>query len=99
MTSVKQVDTIPEYIDTFIRNNMLKLNEIINNGLNENNNNGFLFIKCIKCEDKMDVSFINKENTELIMSLDTWKDIREQYTGNIIIIDDFDYKRIFIVNI
>ena len=99
MSAIKSVSTIPEYIDTFIKHNFHKLNEILDEGLSENNDEGCLYLECTKIEDKMDVSFLNKENIQKITSLNTWEDINEKYNGKIFIINEFDEKRIFIVNI
>ena len=99
MENVKTVDTIPEYIDNFIKQNFSNLNEIMNKGLEENNNEGCLYIEYKKSEEKVDVSFLNRDNIQKITTLDTWKDIKETYKGNIFIISEIDNKRIFIVNI
>ena len=99
MSNVKAVDTTPEYIDTFIKHNYLKLNQIFDEGLSSNNNEGCLYLQCKKKEDKIDVSFLNKENIQKIITSDTWEGIKETYKGKIFIINEFDDKRIFIVNI
>jgi hypothetical protein len=99
MSNVKTVNSIPEVIDTFIKKNFSKLNDILMKGLEENNNEGCLYIEYKESEEKVDVSFLNKENIQKITTLDTWKDIREKYKGNIYIISEIDNKRIFIVNI
>jgi hypothetical protein len=99
MSNVKTANSIPEAIDTFIKKNFSKLNDILMKGLEENNNEGCLYIEYKESEEKVDVSFLNKENIQKITTLDTWKDIREKYKGNIYIISEIDNKRIFIVNI
>lgn len=98
MASVETVSTIPEYIDKFLKTNFSKLNEIFNEGLKQDNE-GCLFIQYKESEEKVDVSFLNKDNIQKITTLDTWKDIKEKYNGNKYIISEIDNKRIFIVNI
>ena len=98
MASVETVSTIPEYIDKFLKRNFSKLNEIFNEGLKQDNE-GCLFIQYKESEEKVDVSFLNKDNIQKITTLDTWKDIKEKYNGNKYIISEIDNKRIFIVNI
>ena len=99
MTTIENVNSIPEYIDIFIKNNHNQLINIHNNGLKENDDEGCLYMICKKSEDKMDVCFLNKENILLIISKETWEGIKESSENRKFIINDLDNKRIFIINI
>ena len=99
MTSVQTANSVPEYIDDFIKKNFMKLKEILDEGLKDNNNEGCLYINYMKSKENVDVSFLNRDNIQRVTTLETWDDIKSKYNNNIFIINEADDKRIFIVNI
>lgn len=99
MTSVQTANSVPEYIDEFIKKNFMKLKEILDGGLKDNNNEGCLYINYMKSKENVDVSFLNRDNIQRVTTLETWNDIKSKYNNNIFIINETDDKRIFIVNI
>lgn len=99
MTSVQTANSVPEYIDEFIKKNFMKLKEILDEGLKDNNNEGCLYINYMKSKENVDVSFLNRDNIQRVTTLETWNDIKSKYNNNIFIINEADDKRIFIVNI
>tara|TARA_B100001094_G_scaffold272726_2_gene278733 strand:+ start:398 stop:700 length:303 start_codon:yes stop_codon:yes gene_type:complete len=98
MTTIHEASSVPHYIDTFIKSNLQKLLEIHNEGLQENNNEGCLVLLCEKNENKMDVSFYNKELIGTLVDNDTWVNLKESSNGrNIFIVKDIDINSIFII--
>ena len=77
----------------------MKLKEILDEGLKDNNNEGCLYINYMKSKENVDVSFLNRDNIQRVTTLETWNDIKSKYKSNIFIINEADDKRIFIVNI
>jgi len=73
MSNVKTANSIPEAIDTFIKKNFSKLNDILMKGLEENNNDGCLYIQYKESDVNVDVSFFNKENIQNIPTLDNFE--------------------------
>ena len=59
---INHVDSMPEYIKTFIQTNGEQLKDIYEAGyFAANENNGCLGMKCSIEKNKMDVFFMNKE--------------------------------------
>ena len=60
MSTTIQAHSTPEYIDTFLKANMVKLVEIHDQGIEEHKV-GCLGFKCSQKENKMDVFFMNED--------------------------------------
>lgn len=54
---VKNVNTIPYYIEDFINHNKEKIKELFNN--DENKEKDFIFMNCNEKENKLDISFFD----------------------------------------
>ena len=75
-TNVKQVSSAPEYIMKFINQNLTKLNEIYDEGLQEFKE-GMLGFKCSEKENKMDVFFMNEEMILQMIQKESWKNLQK----------------------
>ena len=99
MTEIVNSSSTPEYIDSFLKQNMVKLVEIHDKGIEENNY-GCLGFKCSKEENKMDVFFMNEELILTMISNESWDDLKNNIGGRkLFFIQDLDEKRIFLVYI
>ena len=97
MSKVQSASSVPPYIDDFIKENHNKLNEIYDEGLDENQI-GCLYMNCSKDENKMDVSFLNVENILTMINTESWESIiSNSNQKRIYIIRDNDINSIFIV--
>ena len=96
-TSVQNVSSAPPYISDFIGKNMDKLLEIYENGLKENGE-GALRMVCSQKENKMDVMFFNEENLQLMITKESWDDLKNS-RGNkkLLMCQDCDLNAIFLI--
>ena len=75
-STIQQVGSCPEYINTFIQHNMEKLMEIYEDGYSTNENEGCLGFMCNQEDNKMDVMFLNKESMVSMMTADSWENLK-----------------------
>lgn len=96
-TSVQNVSSAPPYISDFIGKNMDKLLEIYDNGLKENGE-GALRMVCSQKENKMDVMFFNEENLHLMITKESWEDLKNSRGDKkLIMCQDCDLNAIFLI--
>lgn len=96
-TSVQNVSSAPPYISDFIGKNMDKLLEIYDNGLKENGE-GALRMVCSQKENKMDVMFFNEENLQLMITKESWNDLKNSRGDKkLLICQDCDLNAIFLI--
>ena len=85
---------IPKYIDDFIKTNFEKLIEIYNTNMKELNSDesfSMLSFKCKEKENKMDVTFMNKDLLLVNFKEEDWTKISEQRGDKkIFFIEDLD---------
>jgi hypothetical protein len=100
-TSIKQVSSCPSYIDTFIKTNISKLNEIYDEGYNNNQNEGCLGFNCNQSENKMDVVFMNKEYISNMLTSDSWERLKLSIPKNkkLFFVKDEDLNAVFLLYI
>lgn len=96
-TSVQNVSSAPSYISDFIGKNMDKLLEIYDEGFKEHKE-GALRMSCSQKENKMDVMFFNEENLQLMITKESWNDLKYS-RGNkkLLICQDCDLNAIFLI--
>jgi len=75
-SSIQQVNSCPEYINTFIQHNLSKLMEIYDTGYEENAKEGCLGFMCNQEDNKMDVMFLNKESITSMLTADSWENLK-----------------------
>lgn len=99
-TNVKQVSSAPEYIMKFINQNLTKLNEIYDEGLQEFKE-GMLGFKCSKKENKMDVFFMNEEMILQMIQKESWKNLQQSTPQGkrLFFVNDLDLNSIFMITI
>jgi len=75
-STIQNVGSCPEYINTFIQHNLSKLMEIYDAGYENNDKEGCLGFMCNQEENKMDVLFLNKESITGLMTADSWENLK-----------------------
>ena len=75
-SSIQNVSSCPEYINTFIQHNLSKLMEIYDEGFSANNGEGCLGFMCNQEDNKMDVMFMNKETITGMIQADSWENLK-----------------------
>ena len=74
-STIQQVNSCPEYINTFIQHNLSKLMEIYDQGYSEFQE-GCLGFMCNQEDNKMDVMFMNKETITSMLTADSWENLK-----------------------
>ena len=75
-STIQNVSSCPEYINTFIQHNLSKLMEIYDQGSAENDGEGCLGFMCNQEDNKMDVMFMNKEAITGMLTADSWSALK-----------------------
>tara|TARA_B110000495_G_C22627062_1_gene373239 strand:+ start:264 stop:575 length:312 start_codon:yes stop_codon:yes gene_type:complete len=103
MTSIKNVDSAPEYIMKFIQGNMEQLCKIYDEGMKNNPelDKGIIVFQCSQENNKMDVQFMNDEMMTNILSEESIIDLKNgiQKDKKLFFIQDLDIKSIFLLQI
>lgn len=96
-TSVQNVSSAPPYISDFIGKNMDKLLEIYDEGFKEHKE-GALRMICSQKENKMDVMFLNEENLQLMITKESWTDLKySRGDKKLLMCQDCDLNAIFLI--
>ena len=95
--NIQNINSLPEFIDKFIKFNLDKLIEIYDEGINTHKE-GLLYFQCDKDENKVDVFFLYREKIVEMISEESWEQLKID-AGNkkIFLIKESD--RIFILKI
>lgn len=97
---INHVDTMPEYIKSFIKSNMEQLNTIYDAGYQNNNNEGCLGMNCSIDQNKMDVFFMDKDLVLKYISSETYEKIKSDSNDKkVYLINDLDINSLFIIYI
>lgn len=97
---INHVDSMPEYIKTFIQTNSEQLKDIYEAGYSANETNGCLGMKCSIEQNKMDVFFMNEEQITQYIKEEDYNKIVEQSQGKkIYLVSDLDINSLFIIYI
>ena len=75
-STIQNVSSCPEYINTFIQHNLSKLMEIYEAGYEANDKEGCLGFMCNQEDNKMDVMFMNKETITGMLTADSWENLK-----------------------
>mgnify|MGYP001446692945 CR=1 FL=1 len=99
--SIQTINSAPEYINIFIKNNLEKLTGIYDEGININKDGGVLFFQCSEENNKMDVQFKNNEMMLEILEKDSWENLKLSIQENkkLFIVNDIDTNSIFLIYI
>ena len=99
--SIQTINSAPEYINIFIKNNLEKLNEIYDEGINNYKDGGVLFFQCSEENNIMDVQFKNNEMMLEILEKDSWENLKLSIQENkkLFIVNDMDKNSIFLIYI
>ena len=73
--NIQNINSLPEFIDKFIKFNHDKLIEIYNEGINTYNE-GLLYFQCDKDENKVDVFFLHREKIIEMITEESWEQLK-----------------------
>ena len=73
--NIQNINSLPDFIDKFIKFNHDKLIEIYNEGINMHNE-GLLYFQCNKDENKVDVFFLHREKIIEMITEETWEQLK-----------------------
>ena len=96
--NIQHAESTPPYISTFIQNNMKKLIEIYNDGMN-NFHEGCLGFQCSQKENKMDVQFMNDESMLTILQKESWETLKNSISEDkkLFFVMDVDMNSVFLI--
>ena len=99
-SSIQNVSSAPEYITTFIRGNLEKLQEIYEEGI-QNFGSGCLGFRCTLETNGMDVGFLNDEMMCQMMEKDSWFALKAGIpeSKKLFFVQDMDRDSIFLIYI
>jgi len=95
--NIQNINSLPEFIDKFIKFNLDKLIEIYDEGINTHKE-GLLYFQCDKDENKVDVFFLYREKIVEMISEESWEQLKID-AGNKKIFFIKESDRIFILKI
>ena len=75
-STIQNVSSCPDYINTFIKHNLSKLMEIYDAGFSANDKEGCLGLMCNEETNKMDVMFMNVETITGMLTADSWENLK-----------------------
>ena len=75
-STIQQVNSCPDYINTFVQTNIEQLITIYEAGYSNNNQEGCLSLVCNQETNKMDVMFLNRENITSMLTEDSWENLK-----------------------
>ena len=73
--NIQNINSLPEFIDKFIKFNLDKLIEIYKEGINTHKE-GLLYFQCDKDENKVDVFFLYREKIIEMISEESWEQLK-----------------------
>jgi len=97
MSKIQNIESTPEYIGKFLRENMDQLINIHDEGMEEHKT-GCLGFKCSQTENKMDVFFMTEEILLQILQKESWEQLKGTINDKkLFLINDLDKNSIFLV--
>ena len=73
--NIQNINSLPEFIDKFIKFNLDKLIEIYKEGINTHKE-GLLYFQCDKDENKVDVFFLFHEKILELITKESWEQLK-----------------------
>tara|TARA_B100000575_G_scaffold41470_1_gene29008 strand:- start:216 stop:515 length:300 start_codon:yes stop_codon:yes gene_type:complete len=97
MSKIQNIDSTPEYIGKFLRENMDQLIHIHDEGMEEHKT-GCLGFKCSQTDNKMDVFFMTEEIILQMLQKESWEQLKGTINDKkLFLINDLDKNSIFLV--
>ena len=97
MSKIQNIESTPEYIGKFLRENMDQLINIHDEGVEEHKT-GCLGFKCSQTENKMDVFFMTEEILLQMLQKESWEQLKGTINDKkLFLINDLDKNSIFLV--
>ena len=100
MSQIQQVNSAPSYISDFIQNNMEKLMDIHEEGVNVHTSGCMMFV-CSKETNKMDVQFMSDEMMCGIIQEESWFNLKNNIPEHkkLFFVRDEDLNSVFLIYI
>ena len=103
MSSIQNIDSLPDYIMKFIHNNMEQLCKIYDEGMynNPNLDKGIMVFQCSEKENKIDVQFMNDEMMCEILEKESVMNLKNniQKDKKLFFIRDLDLNAVFLIQV
>ena len=97
MSKIQNIESTPEYIGKFLRENMDQLIHIHDEGMEEHKT-GCLGFKCSQTENKMDVFFMTEEILSQMLQKESWEQLKGTINDKkLFLINDLDKNSMFLV--
>ena len=98
--SIQNINSAPEYINLFIKNNSEQLNNIYNEGM-KSNSYGILCFQCSQEKNIMDVQFMNDEMMLEIIQKESWEQLKKSIpeSKKLYFVKDIDLNSVFLIYI
>ena len=97
MSKIQNIESTPEYIGKFLRENMEQLIHIHDEGIEEHKI-GCLGFKCSQTENKMDVFFMTEEILSQMLQKESWEQLKGTINDKkLFLINDLDKNSMFLV--
>ena len=99
MSKIQNIESTPEYIGKFLRENMEQLIQIHEEGKQEHGV-GCLGFKCSEEENTMDVFYMNEETMLTMLQKESWEQLKTTIDEKkLFLVNDLDKNAIFLVYI
>jgi len=99
MSKIQNIESTPEYISNFLRNNMEQLCNIYNEGKQEYGI-GCLGFKCSEHDNTMDVFYMNENTLIQTLKQESWEQLKDIIgEKRLFLINDLDLNSIFLIYI
>uniref|UniRef100_A0A6C0BUS0 Uncharacterized protein n=1 Tax=viral metagenome TaxID=1070528 RepID=A0A6C0BUS0_9ZZZZ len=99
--SIQSVDSAPEYILNFLKDNLEQLNKIYDDGKDSLIQDGLLVCKCSQKENRIDIQFMTDEMFSEIITKESWIPYKESLPKDkkFMFIQDLDLDCVFLINL
>jgi len=99
-STIQQVSSCPDYINTFIQSNLEALMNIYSKGYKEVNS-GCLYLVCNKTENKMDVQYLQVDMITQMITSESWENLHQSIPEGkkLFFVSDLDLNSIFLIYI
>ena len=97
MSNIQTIDSTPDYISLFLKNNMNQLMNIHDEG-KEEHGIGCLGFKCSETNNKMDVFYMNESTMLTMLQKESWEQLKNTIGDKkLFLVNDLDKESIFLI--
>ena len=97
MSNIQTIDSTPDYISLFLKNNMNHLMNIHDEG-KEEHGIGCLGFKCSETNNEMDVFYMNESTMMTMLQKESWEQLKNTIGDKkLFLVNDLDKESIFLI--